>query len=140
MVQLNKRDNIKRYFDIKVPSGCEFISYKNTDENGFFKAVVKVTELEMKKVLENIQKHYSKIAKEEIKEKDEKKREEYYSRLKDEYYTILEDEFGIEKEQVIEMYGSVVSRRELIWITKTVERYIYFIKGDNQDYYICFYT
>lgn len=123
---LNKRDNIKRYFDIRVPSSCEFISYEDTGEFGEIQAVIKVNEADMKKVLESVKKHY-------YKAEDDARKEECYSEFE---WT----NFRIDKERVIEMYHSVVTRREVFRYKKSAYRYIFFVKGDKEGYYICFST
>lgn len=119
----NKKDNIKRYFDIQVPSDCEFVSYQKNGEE--LKAVVKLNELERIEVLEAVKKHYG-------KEDD--------NAAKEMCYFILEQDFGMEKERVIEMYHSFVSVKKMFTTIKSSSRYIFFLKGDNEEYYICFYT
>lgn len=123
---LNKRDNIKRYFDIRIPSNSKFISYEDTGKLGHIKTVVKVNELEMKKVLESVKKHY-------YKAEDDARKEECYSEFE---WT----NFRINKEHVIEMYHSVVTRREVFRYKKSAYRYICFVEGDKEGYYICFST
>lgn len=123
---LNKKDNIRRYFDIRVPTSCEFISYEDTGELGHIKAVVKVNELEMKEVLGNVKRHYGKA-------EDDISKEECYS-------TFEWADFGIEKERVMKMYESIVTRRDIFSYKKSAFRYIYFVKEGEEEYYICFYT
>lgn len=122
----NKRDNIKRYFDIRIPSNSKFISHEDTGELGHIKAVVKVNELEMKELLEYVKKHYGKAV-------DDISKKECYS-------TFKWADFGIEKEKIIEMYESVVTRRAFFSYTKSAYRYIYFIEENEEEYYICLYT
>lgn len=120
---LNKEGNIREYFNIQLPSKCEFISYKKTLEE--LKAIVKVNESEMRKMQEDIEKHYGKAG-------------DVLSRGI--CYSVFEEDFGMEKNKIIEMYEGLTSRTRWYVTIKTVSMYVFFVKGEEGEYYICFDT
>lgn len=120
---LNKEENIRKYFNIQLPSKCEFIYYKKTLEE--LKAVVKVNESEMKKMQEDIEKHYGKAGNLSSREL---------------CYSVFEEKFGMEKNKIIEMYKEWTSRTRWQETIKTVSMYVFFVKGEEGEYYICFDT